>query len=107
MASYPMMATAYNRVDRVGVHLGLGGLLTGYRFTKALNAHVALLNSQGLRIVALQRNQWGILRWAGAQLLTACTLTIVTLLPSILIVSEPMGPGPQFPQSAAGWRPGP
>jgi hypothetical protein len=89
-----MMATSYNRVDRVGVHLGLGGLLSGYRFTKALDNQVTLLNSQGRRVVALYRNQWGILRWAGAQLLMSVTLTIVTLLPSVLVVSEPIPPAP-------------
>jgi hypothetical protein len=94
MMTTTMMATPYNRVDRVGVHLGLGGLLSGYRFTKRLDAHIALLNAQGRRVVAMYRNQWGIFRWAGAELLMTVTLTIVTLLPSVLIVSEPMSSAP-------------
>lgn len=102
MSTIAMMATSYNRIDRVGVHLGLGGLLSGYRFTKRLNGHVAALNSEGRKVVAMYRNQWGILRWACAELLTACTLTIVTLLPSVLIVSEPLGlaAGGGWPQRA-------
>jgi hypothetical protein len=60
MMTATMMATPYNRVDRVDVHLGLGSLLSGYRFTKRLDAHVAVLNSQGRRVVALYKNQWGI-----------------------------------------------
>jgi hypothetical protein len=87
-----MIGTSYNRVDRIGVHLGLGGLITGYRFTKRLDAQVALLNSQGWRVVALYKNQWGLLRWAGAQLLTTITLTMVTLVPSALVISEPITP---------------
>jgi hypothetical protein len=101
MMTTARMPTSYNRVDRVGVHLGLGGLLTGYRFAKRLDTQLATLNSQGRRVVALYRNQWGILRWAGAELLMACTLTIVTLLPSVLVVSEPIAP------QASGWRPAP
>jgi hypothetical protein len=92
MMTATMMGTSYNRVDRIGVHLGLGGLITGYRFTKRLDAQVALLNSQGRRVVALHKNQWGLLRWAGAQLLTTITLTVVTLLPSVLVISEPLTP---------------
>jgi hypothetical protein len=97
MMTATMMATPYNRVDRVGVHLGLGGLLSGYRFTKRLDAQIATLNAQGRRVVAMYRNQWGLFRWAGAQLLMTITLTIVTLLPSVLIVSEPMS------SPAGGW----
>jgi hypothetical protein len=55
MMSTTMMTTPYNRVDRVGVHLGLGGLLSGYRFTKRLDAHIATLNSQGRRVAATGR----------------------------------------------------
>jgi hypothetical protein len=92
MMTATMMASTYNRVDRIGVHLGLGGLITGYRFTKRLDAKVAQLNWQGRRVVALYKNQWGLLRWAGAQVLMTFTLTFVTLLPSVLIVSEPISP---------------
>jgi hypothetical protein len=38
----------------------------------------------------MYRNQWGILRWAGAELLMTVTLSLVTLLPTVLVVSEPM-----------------
>jgi hypothetical protein len=92
MMTATMTATSYNRVDRIGVHLGLGGLITGYRFTKRLDAQVALLNSQGRQVVALYKNQWGLMRWFGSQLLTTITLTLVTLMPSVLIVSEPINP---------------
>jgi len=102
MMTATMMASTYNRVDRIGVHLGLGGLITGYRFTKRLDAKVAMLNSQGRRVVALYKNQWGLLRWAGAQVLMTVTLTLVTLLPSVLIVSEPISP-----VSGANWAPRP
>jgi hypothetical protein len=90
MMTAATMTSTYNRVDQIGVHLGLGGLITGYRFTKRLDAKVAQLNWQGRRVVALHKNQWGLLRWAGAQVLMTVTLTFVTLLPSVLVVSEPI-----------------
>jgi hypothetical protein len=104
MITNPMLASPYNRVDRIGVHLGLGGLVTGYRFTKRLDETINSLNSQGRRVTAMYRNQWGLLRWAGAQLLMTVTLTFVTLFPSVLVVSEPMSQGVM---PAGGWQPRP
>lgn len=81
---------AYNRVDRLPVRLGVIGALSGYRFAKALRERISELNREGRRVVAIYRNQWGLLRWAGAGLLAACTLSIVVLLPCALIISEPL-----------------
>ena len=105
----PMTANQYNRVDRIGVHLGLGGLVSGYRFSKRLDEKIASLNSQGRHVTAMYRNQWGLLRWAGAQLLMTVTLTIVTVFPSVLIISEPMAPGtmPAGPVPPGPMPPGP
>jgi len=91
---------------------GLIGLLAGERLSKSLDRVLGDVDSDGMRVVFLVKDQWSIWTWLWIILATLLTLGLFSRRPGYLIVAEAVddaaGPTPEQQIARLGnmWRRG-